>query len=164
MIHIREATEHDMAAITDIFNDAVENTLAIWMEQKVDEAERHNWWRKRCEQNFPVLVADEGGECLGYASFGTFRGYEGYRHSAELSIYVKKSARGKGVGKLLMQALIEKAQNRKIHALIGAIEANNLASIKLHQQFGFVETARMPEVGIKRGKWLDLVFMQKILP
>lgn len=163
MVIIREANKNDMATIADIVNDAVENTDTIWMEQKVDEANRRNWWLARREKGAPVLVAEGNGKCIGFASFDQFRAFEGFRHTAELSIYVERNARGKGVGKLLMAALIERAKEKKIHVLIGGVEANNLTSIKLHQQFGFVETARMPEVGKKNGKWLDLVFMQKII-
>lgn len=160
-MNIRQAHEQDLAAITDIYNDAVENTLAIWNEKLVDIANRRDWLNTRLAAGFPVFVADEDGKTLGYASYGPFRPFEGFRFSAELSIYVDKNARGKGLGKKLLKALIEHAKNNNIHVLIAGIEAGNAASIALHENFGFVETGRMPQVGFKHGQWLDLVMMQK---
>lgn len=160
-MNIRQAHEQDLAAITDIYNDAVENTLAIWNEKLVDIANRRDWHNTRLAAGFPVIVADEDGKTLGYASYGPFRPFEGFRFSAELSIYVDKNARGKGLGKKLLEALIEHAKKKNIHVLIAGIEAGNAASIALHENFGFVETGRMPQVGFKHGQWLDLVMMQK---
>ena len=162
-IHIRNAKEQDLHNILEIYNDAVLNTLAIWNEQIVDIENRREWLLARQKSGYPVLIADENGQTLGYASYGPFRPFEGDRFSAEISIYVHKNARAKGLGKQLLKQLIEHATHNNIHILIAAIEAGNHASIKLHQNFGFIETARMPEIGFKYGQWLDLVMLQRQL-
>jgi L-amino acid N-acyltransferase YncA len=160
---IREAGEADLPVILAIYNDAVRNTTAVWNDREVDIENRRALLLDRRARNFPFLVADEDGRVVGYASFGDFRPFDGYRHTVEHSIYVNRDFRRQGVGRALMPPLIEAARVLEKHAMIGGIDAANVASIRLHQKFGFVEVARMPEVGTKFGRWLDLVFMQKML-
>lgn len=161
MIVIRNAEERDLSTITEIYNDAVKNTLAIWNEKTVSVDNRREWVQSRTTAGFPVLVAEDNGKTCGYASYGPFRPFEGYRFSAEISIYVEKREQGKGIGKKLLDCLINHAQTNNIHVLIAGIESNNKASITLHKAFGFTTTGYMPEVGIKNGQWLDLVIMQR---
>ncbi|WP_037586544.1 GNAT family N-acetyltransferase [Stenoxybacter acetivorans] len=164
LIHIRPADNADMAAVAAIFNHAVRHTLAIWQEQETDEANRIQWLAQRQANGFPVLVAvNEQNTVLGYGSYGDFRAYSGYRHTVEHSIYVHQTAQRKGIGRLLLQALIDDAVQQKKHVMVAAIEAGNAASVSLHQKMGFVQSGLMPQVGCKFGKWLDLVLMQKIL-
>jgi len=159
-ITIRDAAEGDLPAIMAIYNDAVANTTAIWNDTLADLANRKAWWEARLRLGYPVLVADEGGRVLGYASFGDFRTFDGYRFTVENSVYVDKAARGRGIGSALLVPLIERARAIGKHVMIAGIAAENEVSIRLHARLGFVETARMPEVGRKFGRWLDLVFMQ----
>ena len=107
------------------------------------------------------MNAEEG--VLGYASFGDWRAFDGYRHTVEHSVYVHPDARGQGVAQLLMQMLIERARVLDKHVMVAAIEAGNQPSIALHRRLGFVQTGLMPEVGVKFGRWLDLLWMQLIL-
>ena len=160
---IRDATEKDLPAIRDIYNDAVRNTTAIWNEQPVDLANRLAWFNARQAQGYPILVAVDNDEVTGYASFGDWRPFEGFRYSVEHSVYVRNDQRGKGLGPHLMQALIERARSCGKHVMVAAIESGNLASIRLHERLGFVTTGQMPQVGIKFGRWLDLTFMQLTL-
>ena len=160
---IRDATEHDLPAIRAIYNDAVLNTTAIWNEQPVDLANRQAWFSARRAQQYPILVAVDNDEVTGYASFGDWRPFEGFRYSVEHSVYVRNDQRGKGLGPRLMQALIERARSCGKHVMVAAIESGNLASIRLHERLGFVTTGQMPQVGIKFGRWLDLTFMQLTL-
>lgn len=160
---IRNATHDDLAAIRDIYNDAVVSTTAIWNEQPVDLSNRKAWFCARQAQFYPVLVAVENQQVLGYASFGDWRPFEGFRHSVEHSVYVRCDQRGKGLGPLLMQALIERARECDKHVMVAAIESTNQASIRLHERLGFSITGQMPQVGTKFGRWLDLTFMQLIL-
>ncbi len=158
---IRDAVTDDAAGIKEIYNDAVANTTAIWNDIEVDTADRAAWLEDRQNSGYPVLVAvDTRGQVLGYASFGDWRSWDGYRHTVEHSVYVRSDSRGFGIGKTLMDALIERARRLGKHVMIGAIEANNEASIRLHQKFGFVEVGRLREVGTKFGKWLDLLFFE----
>ena len=101
---------------------------------------------------------------LGYASFGPFRGsWPGYRHTVEHSVHVRADQRGRGLGTALIHALFAEAQARDVHVMVGAIDAENTGSLRLHARLGFVETGRMPQVGRKFGRWLDLVFMQRFV-
>lgn len=160
---IRDATEQDLPAIRDIHNDAVLNTTAIWNEQLVDLANRQAWFTARQAQRYPILVAVDNDEVTGYASFGDWRPFEGYRYSVEHSVYVRNDQRGKGLGPRLMQALIERARTGGKHVMVAAIESSNQASLRLHERLGFSTTGQMPQVGIKFGRWLDLTFMQLTL-
>ena len=159
--HIRDAVHADLPAIRDIYNDAVLNTTAIWNEQPVDLGNRQAWFSARHAQGYPILViVDEANIALGYASFGDWRPFEGFRHTVEHSVYVHPEQRGKRLGPQLLAALIERARACGKHVMVAAIESGNGASIHVHKQLGFVTSARMPQVGIKFGRWLDLTFMQ----
>lgn len=161
---IRDAEDGDLQAIRDIFNDAVLNTTAIWMEQPVDLANRQAWLTARRQQGYPVLVAmDAADQVLGYAAYGDWRPFDGFRHTVENSLYVRADQRGQGIGPLLLSALIERAKAAKLHVMVAAIERENSASIRLHQRLGFTITGQMPQVGRKFDRWLDLTFMQLIL-
>lgn len=152
---VRDAAARDASGIRDIYNDAVVNTNAIWNEQVVDEANRVAWLHARQGMGYPVLVAVNAEEgVLGYASFGDWRAFDGYRHTVEHSVYVHPDARGQGVAQLLMQMLIERARVLDKHVMVAAIEAGNQPSIALHRRLGFVQTGLMPEVGVKFGRWL----------
>jgi phosphinothricin acetyltransferase len=160
---IRDAIESDLPAILAITNEAIANTTAVWNNTPATLEARTAWMRERQARGFPVLVATDGGKVLGFASFGDFRPFEGYLHTVEHSIYVAPEAQGRGVGKALLAALVERARALGKHVIVGGIEAGNTASIALHTRAGFVETGRLPEVGQKFGRWLDLVFMQRML-
>lgn len=167
---IRAATETDIGGILAIYNDAVANTTAIWNEVTVDAANRVAWLRGRQEAGFPVLVAvsgnvdaADGTHVLGYASFGDWRAWDGYRHTVEHSVYVRADCRGQGIGEALMATLIDKARVMGKHVMVAGIEAQNAGSIRLHEKLGFRRAGHMEQVGAKFGQWLDLTFMQLIL-
>jgi phosphinothricin acetyltransferase len=163
-MEIRDAADGDIDGILAIYNDAVANTTAIWNETLVDADNRRAWLAARRQQNYPVLVAVAGdGSVAGYASFGDWRAFDGYRHTVEHSVYVRRDLRGGGIGKALMQALIEQARALGKHVMVAGIEAGNSGSIALHLKLGFVQTGLMPEVGCKFGRWLDLAFLQLVL-
>lgn len=163
-IELRDATENELSAIMEIYNDAVLTTTAIWNDTLVDLNNRMEWFAARKQRGFPVIVAVKDGVVAGYASYGDWRAFDGYRHTREHSVYVHKDARGSGIGKLLMQAVIEHATGNDVHVLIGAIEAENTASIRLHESLGFRVAGRFSEVGTKFGRWLDLTCMELKLP
>lgn len=160
-ILIRDALAADLPGILDIYNDAVLNTTAIWNEQPVDLANRQAWFDARQSQGYPILVAvDTEQQVLGYSSFGDWRPFEGFRQSVEHSVYIRADQRGQGLGPKLMSALIDRARASDKHVMVAAIESGNTASIALHERLGFVVTGKMPQVGTKFGRWLDLTFMQ----
>ncbi len=160
---IREAQIGDLPGILEIHNDILLNTNAIWEENPADLAKRHAWMAERHAQNFPILVAEKDGIIAGFASYGRFRTNCGYDKTVEHTVHVRGNFRGHGIGTSLIETLIEAARAQGKHAMIGGIDAANEGSIRLHERFGFRESGRMKQVGFKFGKWLDLVFMQKIL-
>jgi L-amino acid N-acyltransferase YncA len=163
MIEIRNATEADLSQILEIYNDVIINTTASYDYEPHTLAMRSQWFETKKQQGFPIFVAVEKNAVVGFSTFGPFRAWTGYRFSVENSIYVSKNHRGKGIAKMLMPPLIEAAKTLGLHTIIAGIDATNEASIKLHEQFGFVETAHMKAVGFKFGRWLDLKFLQLIL-
>ncbi len=163
-MQIRDAAEVDIGAILAIYNDAVAHTTAIWNDVRVDAANRRDWLAGRQQAGFPVLVAaDSDGQVLGYASFGDWRAWDGYRHTVEHSVYVAAGNRGRGIGAALMTALIARAREMGKHVMVAGIEAGNLGSIRLHERLGFRQVGLMPQVGAKFGRWLDLAFLQLVL-
>ena len=160
-MRIRDAEAGDIAGILEIYNDAVLHTTAIWNETVVDAANRAAWLADRRRLGYPVLVAvDEDGRVAGYASFGDWRAWDGYRHTVEHSVYVRRDRRGGGVGKVLMVELIARAKALGKHVMVAGIEAGNAGSIRLHESLGFEPAGTLREVGTKFGRWLDLAFLQ----
>ncbi|MHA2788482.1 N-acetyltransferase family protein [Corynebacterium sp. S7] len=154
---IRPATAADLPQITDLYNWAVDNTQALWVDDHVDIANRTQWLRR----SRAALVAYDEGVFLGFASYEDFRAYPGYRHTVENSIYVHPDAQGRGVGGTLLQALVEVARSDdSVHTIIAAIEGRNVASTSLHYRAGFEEVGFLREVGFLKGEWLDLRYMQ----
>lgn len=163
-MQIDGATEADLPAILAIHNDVVATSTAIYSDRPSTLEERAAWRAARQAAGYPVLVARSGGgEVLGFASFGDFRAGPGYAATVEHSIHVRADVRRRGVGRALLSALPERARACGKHVLIGGIDADNAASLSLHAALGFERVAHFREVGRKFGRWLDLVFVQKIL-
>ena len=148
---IRFASKEDCAAIAEIYNHAVLHTAAIWNDQTVDAENRISWYESRQLMGYPVLVSEENGVVTGYASFGDWRNFDGFRHTVEHSVYVHPE---------LLSRLIDEARACGKHVMVAGIESQNQASLHLHSLLGFKTTAQMPQVGTKFGRWLDLTFMQ----
>lgn len=163
-MQIRDAEDRDLEGITTIYNDAVEQTTAIWNETTIDVENRRAWLVDRRNAGYPVLVtvSDED-KVLGYASFGDWRAWDGYRYTVEHSVYVRSDQRGAGIGKALMEALIGRAGDIGKHVMVAGIEAGNTGSIRLHQKLGFEQAGLIRQVGTKFGRWLDLAFLQLTL-
>ncbi|MEN6544167.1 N-acetyltransferase family protein [Parvibaculum sp.] len=160
---IRPATTDDLPGILFIHNEAVRNTAAIWMDAEADLADRALWLAEHHDHGFPVFVAVEGDRVLGFSAYGHYRPRSGYRHTVENSVYIHPDARGRGLGFALMKPLIAHAKESGHHVMLACIEAQNAASIALHERLGFREVGRLPEVGYKFGRWLDLVLMHRAL-
>ena len=162
-LKIREASEADLPAILDIYNDVIINTTAVYSEKPHTLQMRLDWYRDRVNNKFPVYVAEINGAVAGFSSFGHFRAWPCYRYTVEVSVYVEKSFRGKGISKPLLETLIDRARETNIHAIIAGISADNEISIKLHKSFGFTEVAHFKEVGYKFNRWLDLKFLELLI-
>ena len=163
---VRDAVESDLPVIRELFNALIPTTTIAWREDLASPEEIETWFAQQVDASNPVLVADDNGDVVGYTCWGVFRGgprFPGYRHTAELTIHVRGDQHGRGVGRALMDALVTEAVARDIHVLVAGIDADNVESIAFHAALGFVEVARMPEVGFKFDRRLDLVLMQRIV-
>lgn len=159
---IRPAQHSDLAAITEIYNSAGVGTTASWALQPVTVEDRAAWFERLLASDFPVLVLEADGEVIGFASYGPFRPLAGYGHTVEHSLYVREGHRAAGGGRMLMNALLDYAQGRGVHVMVGVIDGGNEESIAFHSRLGFEETGRLPQVGRKFGRWLDAVFMTRV--
>ena len=162
-MRIRPARPADLPALLEIYNDAVVHTTASWDLLPWTPVEHAEWYATKAGHGHPVLVADEGGEVVGYAAYGPFRPKAGYAATMEHSVYVRPADQGRGIGRALLEAVVAAARANGVHALIGGLSADNEASVGLHRSLGFVEVGRLPQVGRKFDHWLDLVLVQLIL-
>ncbi len=162
-ITIRPVEDADLPAILEIVNDAILNSTAWYDERPRDLADQEAWLRAKQAAGWPVFVADREGAVIGFSTFDIFRARPAYRHTAEHSVYVSKSARGQGAGRLLLEAVVNEARSRKLHVLVGGVDSENTGSLAFHDAMGFAEVGRIPQVGHKFGRWLTLVFMHKII-
>jgi L-amino acid N-acyltransferase YncA len=153
----------DLPGISRIHNEVVASSDAIFSEVSETPSARAAWFEERTEAGMPVLVASSGEQILGFASYGPFRPWAGYRESVELTVHVRGDSRRLGIGRALLEALIEHARGHGMHALIAGIDAGNEPSIALHRAFGFIQVGLLPEVAVKHGRRLDLLLMQLIL-
>jgi L-amino acid N-acyltransferase len=163
---IRDATPGDIAEIAAIHNELLDTTTFTWTDQHQTAAERLAGFEARRARGFPTLVAVHDSTLLGVATYADFRDsskWPGYRFSVEHSVNVRGDGWRRGIGRRLMLALLERAQQAGIHVMVGAVDASNQRSIEFHQRLGFREVARMPETGWKHGHWCDLVLLQKFV-
>ena len=163
MITIREAREADIPVLLTIYNHVILNTTAVYTYEAQSLEARKTWYEDKRKAGYPIYVAEEAGQVIGFSSYGPFRAWPAYKYTIENSVYVAEGQRGKGVGKLLIRPLIESARAKGYHAIIAGIDASNDASIRLHASFGFLQVANFKQVGYKFGRWLDLVFMELLL-
>ena len=162
-IVIRDARATDVEAITEIQNALITTAAIEWTDVMHDVDERAQWLMSQRDAGHPVVVAVLGDCVVGWASYGEFRDstrWPGYRLTVENTIHVREEHWGSGVGRLLMDALVERARSAGLHAMIAAVDGENVASVRFHERLGFQEVGRMPQVGTKFGRWLDLVLLE----
>ena len=153
--------EHHAAAILAILNDAIVTSTALFDYEPRAPETMIEWFRAKKARQFPVLgAADDDGELLGFASYGTFRAWPAYKYTIEHSVYVHENHRRKGVARALMTRLIAVAEEQSYHVMVGGIDATNAASIALHVELGFARCGVIHHAGFKFGRWLDLVFYE----
>jgi phosphinothricin acetyltransferase len=160
---IEDATEADIPQIAAIYNEVIATSTAVFSEHPVTVEERLDWLRSRRANGQPVLVAREQGAVAGFASYGAFRTWPGYRSTVEHSVHVAAGQRRRGIGRRLVQETLHRAQLAGMHAVIAGIDAENHASLRLHEELGFEEVGRMPEIARKFDRWVDLVLLQLTL-
>jgi L-amino acid N-acyltransferase YncA len=158
---VRAAAASDTDAIAHIYADHVNHGTATFETEAPDSNEIGRCWADVTAKGLPWLVADDGGEVVGYAYAAPYRPRVAYRYTVEDSIYVRADRLGTGVGRLLMPALITATRACGMHEMIAVIgDSSNQASIHLHRRFGFEDAGLLKDVGFKFGRWLDTVFMQ----
>ncbi|CAK7192287.1 L-methionine sulfoximine/L-methionine sulfone acetyltransferase [Commensalibacter sp. Nvir] len=164
MIQIQKATLSDLESILHLTNQEIVNGTAFWMTTPRSYQEQMTWFTACQKANLPILIArNQNQNVLGYASYGPFRAYDGYKHTVEHSLYIDPSAQRQGIGKRLLEKLMHCAKANQVHVMVACIAENNIASIKLHEGLDFKVAGVLPEIGIKFNKWLNLLFMYKIL-
>jgi len=152
------------SAILDIFNDAIRTSTALYDYAPRTLDSMGAWFDAKTRGGFPVIgLEDARGTLLAFGSYGTFRAWPAYKYTVEHSVYVHRDHRGHGLGRRILQSLIEAAQHQGLHSLIGGIDADNAGSIALHESLGFRHVGTLPQVGFKFGRWLDLAFFQLLL-
>lgn len=154
---IRAAEEQDMPELLDIYNYEVEKGYATFDLRPKTMEERMVWFREHNRDNHPLIVAEEDGKTVGYASLSSYRIKEAYAATVELSLYVHKDYRRRGIAAELAETILNMAREREdIHTVISVITGGNAASMKLHKKLGFTHCGTMREVGVKFGKLLDI--------
>ncbi|MFK7601354.1 GNAT family N-acetyltransferase [Deinococcus sp. SM5_A1] len=160
---VRPATRADVPATLEIYNHAVLHTTASYDLEPVSLEMRLAWFDHKQEAGWPILVLEDAGEVIGWATYGPFREKPGYAGTVEHSVYIRDGLRGAGLGTLLMTALIENASAKGFHVMVGGVAADNAGSLAFHTRLGFVQVAHFRQVGRKFGCWLDLAFLQLVL-
>ena len=161
MIIVRKASLDDLAAITKIYNQAILRTTATF-DTEPKSLEEQKLWFESHGPKYPVLVAEEDGKIVGWASLSKWSDRCAYSDTAEISLYIDEKERGKGIGRKLLETIVLEGEKTGIHSIIARIAEGNQMSIHLHQSVGFEHIGIMKEVGRKFGRLLDVYLMQKI--
>lgn len=159
---IRAAVSGDLDTINAIYNHYVARSSCTFQTEPSTAAERAAWFAAHDEQH-PVIVAERAGEILGWASLSRYHARHAYRFTVEDSVYIRHDAHGRGLGRALLSALIERATQLKHHTIIALIAADQPPSIHLHASLGFDQVAHLRDVGWKFDRWIDVIFMQRVL-
>ena len=160
---IRQAEAGDAGAVAAIWNPVIRDTAATFTTLEKTRQGLAADFAARPAGGEAFLLAEEGGALLGFATYSRFRAGPGYARTMEHSIILAPQARGRGMGRGLMAALEDHACRAGVHSLMAGVSAENPDGVAFHRAIGFAEVARLPEVGYKFGRWMDLVLMQKFL-
>ena len=161
MLIIRPAKPDDLSAITDIYNEAILTTDATFDTETKTIENQKEWFESHNSRN-PIMVSELDDQIIGWASLSKWSDRCAYSDTAEISVYIKDGYRGKGIGRQLIEKIIQAGKEVGLHTIISRITAGNDESIYLHEEFGFEHIGVMKEVGYKSGRLLDVVMMQKI--
>lgn len=159
----RLAAEDDLPAINEIYNYYVANSTCTYQLEAETLEAREAWFRHHPPDKYPVTVAEIDGKIVGWGSLSKFRERAAYDPTTEFSVYIHHDFHRRGLGRLILTDLIARARKAGFHSIIGGTSAEQTASIRLQESFGFREVARLPQVGYKHGQWLDVVYLQLML-
>ena len=164
MPRVRSASADDLQAITDIYNSYVLTSTATFdREPRSVEAQR-SWLRAHDRPMWPVVVAEEDERILGWASLSQWSDRSCYDATVEISVYVERAERGKGVGTGLVRAVMAIGEANGVHCIIARITEGNAVSVRLFETHGFEHVGTMREVGWKFGSFQNVVTMQRLFP
>ena len=161
MLNIRPATENDVPVITEIYNEAILNTIATFDTEQKTVEQQLNWFRAH-DASHPVFVGEFKNLVIAWASLSKWSDRCAYDSTAEVSIYVHKDFRNQGIGKQLMEIIVLEGKERGLHTLISRITSGNEKSIYLHERLGFEQIGVLKEVGKKFDKFHDVHILQKV--
>lgn len=162
-IKIRNYQTKDTVAILEIINYNILNSTSLYDYDIRTFEQQKNILEEKTKKDFPVIVAEKDGVCIGFGLYSEFRFRQAYQFTVEHSVYVANEFNGQGIGKLLLENLILIAKKQKIHTMIGVIDSENISSIDFHKKIGFEIVGTIKESGFKFNRWLNSVFMQKML-
>jgi L-amino acid N-acyltransferase YncA len=161
-LSIRRAHATDADAIAAIYNQGIEDRVATLETELRTPDERCAWLAARGDRH-PVLVAERDGQTLAWASLNPFNPRAAYAHVADLSIYVARTARGTGVGRVLLSRIIDEARRLGFHKMVLAAFPTNTAGMRLYARMGFTTVGTYREQGCLDGRWVDVIIMEQIL-
>jgi L-amino acid N-acyltransferase len=162
-VKVRDATEADLPAMLDIYNDIVINSSANFDLQPSSLEKRRQWFNKHGGR-YPLIIAEAPqGKIAGYCCISPFREKDGYLKTVELSVYVDRESRRRGVATLLMREILDRAKELEYHSVVSCIAGSNEPSVKLHDSLGFQYMGRLKQVGFKFSRWEDDVYYQLVL-
>jgi phosphinothricin acetyltransferase len=162
-IRIRPATSEDAAAIAAIYNQAVVGSTATFDTTPESVEEREMWLLAHTAPQHPVIVAERDEKVVGWASLSSYSARCAYEATVEVSAYIDEAARGRGIGTALMEAVLDAGRAGGVHAVLSRICTENAASLKMAERLGFFEVGVMREVGVKFGRRLDVMMLEKLL-
>lgn len=159
---IRFANPSDISAITEIYNDAILNATATF-DTEIKSTEDMLKWLNNHNEKFCVMVAEINEEVVAWASLSQYSDRCAYDQTAEFSVYVHPKHRRKGLSKLITEAVLNQGKSKGVKAVISRITEGNEISVKIHEKFQFFTVGILKQVGVKFGKTLDVLIMQKLL-
>lgn len=162
-IKIRPYLSSDAETIISILNYYILNSTALYDYQIRTIEQQQAIFDEKIKKGFPIIVATINERVVGFGYYSEFRFREAYKFTVEHSVYVSPDNHGKGIGKVILQNLIDLAKEQKLHTMIGVIDSENESSINFHQQFGFEVVGNIRESGFKFERWLHSILMQLIL-
>lgn len=160
---IRPATPVDAAAICGIWNPVIRDTTATFTAIEKTPAGITALLADKAASGHPFWVSTAGDDITGFATYGPFRGGDGYRHTVEHTVHLAPAARGLGTGRALMAALCDHAAAQGMHSMWAGCSGDNPGAVRFHERLGFVQVAHLPQVGRKFDRWIDLILLQKML-
>jgi L-amino acid N-acyltransferase YncA len=161
-ISIRPARVEDLLSINDIYNHYVSHSTCTYQTEPETMEGRRTWFDRHGEKH-PITVAEESGRIVGWGSLSRFHARAAYAQTVENSVYVDHRQHRRGIGRALLADLVERAEKIGHHAIIAGIDAQQAPSVALHAALGFVQVGYLQQVGFKFGRWLDVIYMERLL-